>query len=174
MSIIKQSSTKFIGPASGYELAEAIGADHNEGVQVALFPSEPEAASLGGEFTHAPGVVGRPVMAECGAWGSRLLDIVLEGTNKGVKWWQVRAYAKEHKLDLVPVSWQGAIVDIPAKYFCPEMAVRFWNSGPWFWPIKGSFLEDNLRTLEVFCQDKEDDGQAIIRSVLGADPDRGA
>lgn len=173
MSIIKQSLTS-IGPKSGFELAESIGADRTEGVQIALFPSEPTEEALGPEFAYAPGVIGRAVIATFADWGPRVLDIVLEGSNKGVKWWKVRDYAKDTKQSVVPVSWQGPIVDIPEKYFTPAMGVRFFNSGPWFWPIKGTHLEDNLRTLEVFCKDLNDDDQTIIRGVLEGNPNSGS
>lgn len=136
-----------LGPRNGHELAQSIGSAEDEGVQVALFPCEPTEAALGEEFAYAPGVMAQAVFAELGYWGRRLLDIILLDSNKGVKWWKVREYGKSIKAPFVPVNWQGPIVEIPDKYFVPELGVRFFNAGPWFWPVKGSHLEDNLAVL---------------------------
>lgn len=170
MSLISPNLTK-IDPKTGAELAQSIGADLNEGVQIALFPDELSDAELGPEFTYAPGVTARAVIAKVGEWGTRVLDLVLDGSGKGVKWWKVRGYAKEEKMDLVPVTWQGPISEIPERLFSAKMGVRFFNSGPWFWPIAGSHLEDNLTLLEQFCKDDNDAGQVALRSVLGGNPD---
>lgn len=151
MTTIIQSSTspEYIGPNSGITLAQDVGCDLSEGVQVALFPCEPSETDLGPKFAYAQGVTGRAVLASIGSWGSRVLDIVLSD-GKAVKWWKVREYCRSTKQDVVPVDWQGPIADIPGKYFTPAMGVRFWNSGPWFWPVQGTHLEDNLKVLERF------------------------
>ncbi len=150
MNIIKQSSISI--PRNAWELTESIGADQYEGVQVAIFPSEPSEAALGAEFAYAPGVIGTPVFATFEAWGPRLLDVLLNDTARGVRWWKVKEYARAHKVDYVPVNWQGPIAEIPDKFFAnPLTGIRFWSAGPWFWPIKQSYMEDNLKVLERFC-----------------------
>ncbi len=152
MSIITPKPINYIGPTTAIELATSIGAELNEGVQVALFPSEPEEAALGPAFAYAPGTTGAAVTAKFQSWGTRLLDIVLEGkgANRGVKWWKVRDYARATKLDIVPVAWQGPIAEIPGKYFVAGLGVRFFNAGPWFFPIKGNHMEDNLQVIKTF------------------------
>lgn len=135
---------------SGLELATLLGADHSEGVQVAIFPAEPTETTLGPEFTYGSGVTGQVVHAVYPTWGPRVLDIVLSN-GKGVKWWQVRDYCRQGKLAPVPVDWQGAIVDIPPHFFKKEKTgIRFWNSGPWFWPLELTQFESNLKVLEGF------------------------
>lgn len=151
MTLIIPAPTNYIGPKNAADLIKSIGADPADGIQAALFPGEPESAELGEEYAYAPGVKGSPVFGTFPEWGRRLMDIVLDGSGKGVKWWKVRDYARQHKVEIIPVAWQGAIMDIPEHYFEPRLGLRFWNSGPWFFPIKGSHLEDNLRVLAGFA-----------------------
>lgn len=127
-----------------------IGLDPNEGVEVAIWPGEPDSAELGTPFPLSPGVEATPVFATIPTWGRRLLDIITEPAVE-VRWWKVRDYARTNKLDLVPVSWQGAAQDIPEKYFAEEfLGIRLWSEGPWFWPMKVGYLEDNLKILAGF------------------------
>jgi hypothetical protein len=49
------------------------------------------------------------------------------------------------------VNWQGCIQDIPLKYFSDSnLGIRFFNDGPWFWPIRNTHLEANLEVIRGF------------------------
>lgn len=150
MSTTPPNTTSLVGPKNAWELCEEIGADKDEGVEVALFPVEVTEARLGDSFAWAPGVVGIPVFATCGEWGERLIDVVTEPSTK-VKWWKVRNAGRELKVSWLPVSWQGPVSEIPEKYFSDiNVGIRFFNDGPWFWPLRGTHLEANLEVLRGF------------------------
>ncbi len=125
-------------PNNGLELAQALGVESNEGVQVALFPDTVEDVSLTGEsFDWDKNVRAWGLVGNLGPWGPRLLDVVTE-PDVDVKWWKVREFAKTNGFDHVPIRWEGAVVDIPDRYFAPGtiLGVRMYNHGPWFWPLE--------------------------------------
>jgi hypothetical protein len=132
------SDDKADPPANGFELAKALGVEHNEGVQIALFPDKVEKVALTGD-SHGwdPGVQAWGLIGHLGPWGDRLLDVVTE-PEVDVKWWKVVEFARANGYDHVPIRWAGAIIDIPARYFEEGtiLGVRLYNHGPWFWPLE--------------------------------------
>src|SRR4051812_36139917 len=89
------------GPQNAWELVKSLGADPNEGVIVALFPSSVENVALSGEsYAYAPNVKAWGVL---GDWGrdTRLLDLTTEPTLT-IKWWKVKEFAAKYGYDLVP------------------------------------------------------------------------
>lgn len=128
----------------------AIGMEPDEGVQIAIFPAQPDESRLGEPYAINHNIKGIPVWGTCGAWGERLLDIVTDPPSP-VRWWKVRDYAAEQGVDLVPVSWAGAAQDIPEHYFKePNLGIRLFSEGPWFWPFgdrKESYGEKDVNGL---------------------------
>lgn len=131
---------------SGVELATLTGMDANEGVIVAVFPDSVDHVYLGESFTSGLGTTAYPIMAKLPGWGDRLLDIVTEPAS-AVKWWKVRDLAKIRGLNLVPERWQGAVVDIPERFWADDyiLGIRLYNEGPWFWP-KEQLIVHNAET----------------------------
>lgn len=120
---------------SGNDLATLTGMEPNEGVIVAVFPETVEHVYLGDSFRIDEEHTAFPIMAKLPGWGDRLLDIVTEPAS-AVKWWKVRDLAKQRGLDMVPERWQGAVVDIPERFWADGyiLGIRLYNEGPWFWP----------------------------------------
>lgn len=124
-------------PKSGYELSLALKVNPTEGVEVALFPGTVEEAELGEPFRWSVKSRAMPVWGILASWGRRLLDLVVE-PSEDVKWWKVKQYAKAAGANLVPVRYEGPIVEIPERYFEPGtvLGVRLYSAGPWFWPLE--------------------------------------
>lgn len=139
---------------SGVELAKRIGAATDEGVVVALFPD-----SLATVVTQQASVLDKKgehfhvILADCGPWGVRLLD--LQSPNESeVKWWRVKEAAGIEQTDLIPIRWEGPIGEIPERYFRPDafLGVRFYQHGPWFFPLEKPVVQSEVaeaQTLDV-------------------------
>ena len=147
-----EKEVEWAKPANSWELIKTLNVEPTEGVVVAIFPSSVESVALTGEKykydkeSEAWGIIG-----DIKGWGTRLLDIVTDPA-KEVKWWKVREFGKVYGYDLVPDVWNGGIQDMPQEYFDADedgtfkyLGVRFYNYGPWFWPLerpKINFEED--------------------------------
>lgn len=121
---------------SGYELAKAIGANPEETVMVAVFPSSIEEVTTKEiPFLDTKGDHMHVVIVHTPAWGARVIDVV-SPNEQPIKWWRVKSMVADQKLDFVPVRWQGPIGEIPSDYFEKDyvLAVRFYQHGPWFFP----------------------------------------
>jgi hypothetical protein len=125
-------------PANGEEIASRLGVFGDESVQIALFPEAVTDVRLSSDWIpwgkkgehKAYGII-------CN-WMSqtRMLDLLVPSGD--VRWWQVRNFAKNNGLELVPTRWSGSIKKIPLQYFKPGtiLGVRFYHHGPWFWPLE--------------------------------------
>lgn len=155
-------------PKNGYDLATALAVDIGEGVEVGLFPGTVEEAELGEPFRWSIKGRAMPVWGILGSWGRRLLDLVVE-PSEDVKWWKVKQYAKAVGADLVPVRYEGPIVEIPERYFEPGtvLGVRLYSAGPWFWPLEKpaitvpehtelQTMADKLNILKGYATDSKD------------------
>lgn len=156
-------------PKNGYDLATALAVGITEGVEVALFPGTVEEAELGEPFRWSVKGSAMPVWGILASWGRRLLDLVVE-PSEDVKWWKVKQYAKATGANLVPVRYEGPIVEIPEKYFTPGtvLGVRLYSAGPWFWPLEKpditvpehgelQTMADKLNILKGYTNDSESD-----------------
>lgn len=130
-------------PRTGMDLVKRLGCAADEGVVVAILPERVEEITTReipylnkhGEYMHV-------VEMESDVWGMRVLDVVDE-RNTTMKWWQVKMAVRQEGLELVPIRWEGPIGEIPEKYFeakkdgsRPVLAIRFYQHGPWFWPLE--------------------------------------
>jgi hypothetical protein len=59
--------------------------------------------------------------------------------------------AQDIGADLIPTRWQGAIGEIPQEYFEKGyvLAVRFFQHGPFFWPLEQPKLKTDATLLEA-------------------------
>lgn len=141
-------------PKNAFELAKQLEVPLDEGVVVALFPEKLEEVSVTAEeFNGSVGIIGK-----LGPWGPRLLDLDDTATPE-VKWWRVKEFAKMNGYDLIPTRYEGPIGEIPDRYFNEGtiLGVRFYQTGPWFWPLEqpkveteeGERLSDVVDTLNA-------------------------
>jgi hypothetical protein len=132
---------------NGVELARRIGCNLDEGVVVALFPDTlssvvtAEASILDKKGDHL-----HMLLADCGPWGIRLLD--LQSVNGiDVKFWMVKEAAGIERTSLIPIRWEGPIAEIPERYFAPNafLGVRFYAHGPWFFPGEKPTVSETVK-----------------------------
>jgi hypothetical protein len=124
-------------PQNGQDVMNALGLSPDQGVIVALFPDKLDDVGFSEQEYEFHGKKAYGVVADLGHWGDRLLDVVTEPPTP-IKWWQVKEFAAVCKLELLPTRWQGAITEIPERYFRGDgvLGIRLYEEGPWFWPLE--------------------------------------
>lgn len=120
---------------TGADLAKALKVSPDEGVLVALLPDTLETVysqevpyyDRDDKFCHA-------VIADCGPWGHRMIDLQAP-SGEDIKWWRVKE-ARPEGIDLIPIRWQGPIGELPERYLEKDgvVAIRFYQHGPFFFP----------------------------------------
>jgi hypothetical protein len=141
--------TEMTKPLSGAHLAELLECDWSEGVVVAVLPEVIEEITTKEiPFTDRADEYMHVLLCLTEAWGQRAMDVVAPNEEK-VKWWKAKAMMVDQKLDLIPIRWEGPISEIPQMYFDRDyvLAIRFYDSGPWFFPkeqptLKTDAVED--------------------------------
>jgi hypothetical protein len=125
-------------PTSGLEVATQLQVTHDAGVVVAILPDGiEEVTSREVPILDAHDQRMHLVEMHTGPWGIRAVDLI-SPYEEDVKWWRVKEAARQESVDVIPIRWEGPIAEIPSKYFEEGvvLAVRFYQHGPWFWPLE--------------------------------------
>lgn len=136
---------------SGYELAQAIGANPDESVLVAVFPETIEEMTTKEiPFLDNKGAHMHLLLVNCVGWGQRAIDVV-SPNDQQVKWWRVKGMVADQKVDFIPIRWQGPIGEIPSDYFEKDyiLGIRFYSEGPWFFPKEQPKLKTDTALMEA-------------------------
>lgn len=154
-------------PKNAFELMTALGVKPDEGVQVAVFPDKVEEVALtGAEHPWGKSAKAWGVLGKLGPWGDRLLDVATSDDSP-VKWWQVVEFARQNGYDTVPVRYSGPISEIPDSFFEKGyvLGVRFYNEGPWFWPLEQPVVTEAVSEEEATLHSAVD----ILNAKAGYD-----